>query len=275
MSYLPPVIPDEQPFTAGASPVVPGGGVFNDSLAALTSGQQGEGRITPARARHVNLRNQAGTEIATAANPARVDPTGTTKQPVLLYDAAGNAITSTSSALDQNFKLIGGTAVDTNSGNKSAGTQRMVLATDQPALANWRENVTYSDGAIKPRFIGNRTLNVAVNSGSGTLVPALAGNYIYIAAIQLVISPASTQTIAGDWNVLFFDGAAIIWFNRLHVPSAFTGPNTTLVNGLETPSGFFYNSQNINSAITWSVSNTLLTGGISAIVSYGYTTLLF
>jgi len=30
---------------------------------------------------HTNLRNSAGTEIATAANPARVDPTGTTAQP--------------------------------------------------------------------------------------------------------------------------------------------------------------------------------------------------
>lgn len=31
---------------------------------------------------------------------------------------------------------VNGTAVDTNSGSKSAGTQRVVLATDQPALTN-------------------------------------------------------------------------------------------------------------------------------------------
>lgn len=35
-----------------------------------------------------------------------------------------------------NLKQVGGTAVDTNSGTKSAGTQRVVLATDQPALTN-------------------------------------------------------------------------------------------------------------------------------------------
>jgi hypothetical protein len=35
-----------------------------------------------------------------------------------------------------NQSQIGGTPVDTNSGNKSAGTQRVVIATDQPQLAN-------------------------------------------------------------------------------------------------------------------------------------------
>lgn len=35
-----------------------------------------------------------------------------------------------------NVGQVGGTAVDTNSGVKSAGTQRVVLATDQPALTN-------------------------------------------------------------------------------------------------------------------------------------------
>lgn len=39
-------------------------------------------RITPQRAKHVNLRNQAGTEIGTATDPVRTDPIGTTTQPV-------------------------------------------------------------------------------------------------------------------------------------------------------------------------------------------------
>jgi len=56
--------------------------------------------------------------------------------PVALDDGSGNVITSTSSALDVNTKRVGGTLTDTNSGVKSAGTQRVVLATDQPALTN-------------------------------------------------------------------------------------------------------------------------------------------
>lgn len=39
-------------------------------------------RITSQRALHSNLRNAAGTEVGTAANPLRTDPTGTTAQPV-------------------------------------------------------------------------------------------------------------------------------------------------------------------------------------------------
>ncbi len=38
--------------------------------------------------------------------------------------------------LTTNLKALNGTAIDTNSGNKSAGTQRVVIATDQVALTN-------------------------------------------------------------------------------------------------------------------------------------------
>lgn len=38
--------------------------------------------------------DSTGTEKATAANPVRVDPTGTTAQPIKLQDGSGNAITS-------------------------------------------------------------------------------------------------------------------------------------------------------------------------------------
>ena len=44
---------------------------------------------------------------------------------------AGGSITTS-----ENMAQVGGTAVDTNSGNKSAGTQRVVLATDQPQLTS-------------------------------------------------------------------------------------------------------------------------------------------
>jgi hypothetical protein len=73
---------DEAAFTAGTSTFAPEGGVFNDSLAALTSGQEGTGRQTAYRARHVNLRSNSGTEVGTLANALRTDPVGTTTQPV-------------------------------------------------------------------------------------------------------------------------------------------------------------------------------------------------
>lgn len=63
---------DEATFTAGVSTFSSSGGVFNDSIAALSSGQQGAHRLTPNRADHVNLRNNSGTEIGTATTPLQV-----------------------------------------------------------------------------------------------------------------------------------------------------------------------------------------------------------
>jgi hypothetical protein len=41
----------------------------------------------------------------------------------------------TASVMQENLKQVGGTAVDVNTGNATAGTQRVVLATNQPAIA--------------------------------------------------------------------------------------------------------------------------------------------
>jgi hypothetical protein len=73
---------DNSAFTAGTTTETNVGGVFNDGLSALTSGNAAAARITPNRGVHANLRNNSGTEIATSANPLRIDPTGTTTQPV-------------------------------------------------------------------------------------------------------------------------------------------------------------------------------------------------
>lgn len=73
---------DESAFTAGTSTTGPIAGVFNDSVATLSSGQQGTIRATTNRGLHTNLRNASGIEIATNSNPVRTDPTGTTTQPV-------------------------------------------------------------------------------------------------------------------------------------------------------------------------------------------------
>lgn len=73
---------DEATWTAGVSTFTPAGGAFNDSAAALTSGQQGTARSTANRAIHVNIRKADGTELGILATPVRTDPTGTTTQPI-------------------------------------------------------------------------------------------------------------------------------------------------------------------------------------------------
>lgn len=75
--------PDKSTFTEGSSLFTPMGGVFNESiLADPIEDQAAAARITAKRAIHVNLRDAAGIEIGTVAAPFRVDPTGSTTQPV-------------------------------------------------------------------------------------------------------------------------------------------------------------------------------------------------
>jgi hypothetical protein len=88
---------DEAAFTAGTTSFTPSGGFFQTTATnnALTTGQAGAWQMTANRAGFINLRNAAGTEIGTSGAPVRVDPTGTTTQPVSL---ASTTITGTVAA---------------------------------------------------------------------------------------------------------------------------------------------------------------------------------
>lgn len=201
-------VTDAAAWTAASSAFTPSGGVFNDSAAALTSGQQGTERLTPNRGLHINLRNNSGTEIGTSTTPIQVSlantaanatavkvdgsavtqpvsaaalplPSGaatSAKQPAL--GTAGSASTDvitvqgiasgtaqpisgtvTANAgtgnMGANITQLAGTTIDTNSGVKSAGTQRIVIATDQPNLTT-------------PLNVNNAQMNgVAVTMGNG------------------------------------------------------------------------------------------------------------
>ena len=63
---------DGTAFTAGSTTFSATGGVFNENLAAITSGKEYAARITPQRALHQNLRNGYGIEVGTAQNPLMV-----------------------------------------------------------------------------------------------------------------------------------------------------------------------------------------------------------
>ena len=58
-------------------------GVLDDtSTTAATEDLPAPVRITAQRALHTNLRDSSGNEFGTSGHPTRVDPTGTTTQPV-------------------------------------------------------------------------------------------------------------------------------------------------------------------------------------------------
>jgi len=74
---------DEVAWTAGTSALVPTGGVFNDSAAALTSGQEGTIRVTNNRAIHVNLRDASANQLLGSKTSANSLPV------VIASDQAG------------------------------------------------------------------------------------------------------------------------------------------------------------------------------------------
>ncbi len=59
---------DNSAFTAGTTAETNIGGVYNDSLAALSSGNAAAARLTLYRAVHINLRNSSGAEMGTSGS---------------------------------------------------------------------------------------------------------------------------------------------------------------------------------------------------------------
>lgn len=99
--------------------------------ASTTSGQKGGlilGAVTTAAPTYTTA--QTSPVSLTTAGAVRVDGSAVT-QPV-----SGTVTTTPPSHASTNVDQFNGTTTDTNSGTKSAGTLRVVIATDQPQLTN-------------------------------------------------------------------------------------------------------------------------------------------
>jgi hypothetical protein len=138
-----------------------GGQLDDAATTAATEDNVAPARITPQRALHMNLRNASGTEVGTAAVPVRVDPTGTTTQPVsgtvgvsgvvdtelpaaaALADAAVNPITPVVGA---DLQIFNGTTWDRARGDIANGLDvdvtRSVLPTGAATLAEQQTQTT-------------------------------------------------------------------------------------------------------------------------------------
>lgn len=89
-----------------------------------------------------------------------------------------------------NVNQVGGTAVDVNSGLKSAGTQRVVIATDQPQLTN---ALKVDGSAVTQPISGTVTVQQAT---AANLKVDLSGTAANATALK-VDGSATTQPISG------------------------------------------------------------------------------
>ncbi len=131
------------------------GGEMDDTTTVVaTEGNVSAARITAQRAFHTNLRDVAGTEIATASDPLRTDPTGTTTQPVSAASLplpsgaatsaaqlpAGHDVTIDNAGAGAAVNIqdggndisidVGGTVLSLATGVRDAGTLRVTVATN-------------------------------------------------------------------------------------------------------------------------------------------------
>lgn len=104
-----------------------------------------------------------------------------------------NVIGASGATTSSNVAQLAGTTTDTNSGNKSAGTLRVVLATDQPQLTN--KLLVTPDSVALP---ANQSVNISQIAGTTTSVNVGAAD-----AGTIRVAPNNES-----WQDLYFTGAA-------------------------------------------------------------------
>ncbi len=103
-----------------------------------------------------------------------------------------------------NNAQVGGTATDTNSGNKSAGTQRVVIATDQPQLTN--KLLVTPDSVALP---ANQSVNVSQINGvtplMGNGVTGTGSHRVTVASDNTPFAVKTDQTTHGTTDLVAAD----------------------------------------------------------------------
>jgi hypothetical protein len=151
-----------------------------------------------------------GTQRVTIATNDVVPVTGTfwqATQPV-----SGTVTTTPPANASTNLAQIVGTAADVNSGVKSAGTLRVVLATDQPALTN--KLLVTPDSVALP---ANQSVNAAQFGGTNVSTGTGAGG----AGIPRV-------TVSNDSAIKLWDGTNTTTVKAASTAAAFTDVAATV-----------------------------------------------
>jgi hypothetical protein len=183
---------------------------------ALTENDVAAARIDAKRATVTTLEDATtrGQRAAvSAAGALKVDNSAVT-QPV-----SGTVSITANSAV--NVAQVAGTTTDTNSGVKSAGTQRVVLATDQPQLTNALDGSAVTQPVSGTVGItANSSVNVAqvagtttdTNSGvksAGTQRMVLATDQPQLTNALKVDGSAVTQPVSGSVTATLAAGSAV------------------------------------------------------------------
>lgn len=224
-SVLAPALADKASFTEGTTTVQVAAGVVNDTI----GGDPGEDsaaalRLTPKRGLHVNIRKLDGSELGIVSAPLRVDPTGTTTQPVLDTNSAAaltalqlidDTVATIAAAIPAKGVAVAGTdgtnarviktdatgivqVLDTNSGNALTALQLIddTVATVASAVPAKGIAISGTDGT---------DARLIKTDSSGVVQVGDAGG-----ALTVDGTVAATQSGAWTADVTKFGGSAIV-----------------------------------------------------------------
>lgn len=195
---------DQAAFTAGASVFAPYGGVFNDGLSALTSGTQAMQRMTSARGGHVNLRNNTGTEIGSAASPLFVGPG--TSQTFPISAAALPLPTGASTSANQPTNAALGSTTSGQTGNLALGAVTTAAPTYTTAQTNSLSLTTAgalrTDGSAVTQPVSGTVTAAQVTAANlnATVAPSTLAAWGLVASTQNGATPTNGQLAMGQFN---------------------------------------------------------------------------
>lgn len=197
-------VPDETPFVQGNTGVNPTGGVFDDSLPPVTSGDVAMVRITPDRAFHTNLRDDNGTEIATASNPIRTDPTGITPQPASQsgtwnINNVSGTVSLPTGASTLAAQTTGNASLSSINANQTNGTQTSIVT--QSTAGNLNATVVGTVTANAGTNLNTSALSLSANQTNKTQYTRITDGSndasITVGNALKVDASATTQPISG------------------------------------------------------------------------------
>lgn len=202
-SVTPGSVTDKGAFTEGTTVVVPIAGEYNTAPTTPASGQAAACQITQNRGLHVNLRNAAGTEIGTSGTPVRIDPVGTTTQPVsgTVTATLSASVNAGVTAVTVNYNTGGGTqnltmmglALPGNAGAVAGGTSTNPIRIDPTGTTTQPVNVASLGGnAVSTVANGVQKVALADNAGAA-IAPVITG-----AGNPLAVIPQPTPS--GFWK---------------------------------------------------------------------------
>ncbi|HLW77178.1 MAG TPA: hypothetical protein VKS01_09330, partial [Bryobacteraceae bacterium] len=177
-SVGPGALDDKGAFTEGTTPVTPIAGEYNTAPTQPASGQAAAVQITQNRGLHINLRNAAGAEIGTSGAPLRIDPVGTTAQPVsgtvtatlsATTNAGATAITANYNTSGSQNAVMIGLALPANGGAVAGGTATNPIRIDPTGTTDQPINVD-KVGGNAVSTVANGVQKVALGDSGGSSI---------------------------------------------------------------------------------------------------------